>query len=149
MKTFKEFLEEVEAEQRYLIVIMPESLISTEILTEQWIEAGISDIVYRVDAANSSTKGERHVHIAHKRHRRVKGKQVSWNQSGTRHDKKTFDKAFKPLAPAKDVARRVLGIPDSTILEHVSSAEQVQLLVESALYEGDVPEEAVILRVRG
>lgn len=72
LKTFREYLAKVEAEQLYLVLIVPDSLVVPSILTEQWQAAGHGDLVYRVDPANAATKGERHIHIAHRKHKRVK-----------------------------------------------------------------------------
>ena len=57
------------------------------------------DYWMRVDPARPELKQRRHVHIAHKKHLKAKGKQVAWNDDQTRHDKKNFDSFLKAWLP--------------------------------------------------
>lgn len=80
----------------------------------------------RVDAANPKNKEKRHVHIAKTKHRSSKTKQASWNDDGSRHDKKTFDTKLGQSKKAQAIARKVLGLSDSISLESLDSNQVVE-----------------------
>jgi hypothetical protein len=113
MVTFKEFLaESAESEIEYLVVILPEKYISklSIVLESIWKPAGYKDFMIRVDPARAESKEQLHVHIAHKKHTSAKNQQVSWNQSGTRHDKKHFNDALGKQDAVRNIAAKVLGV---------------------------------------
>jgi Family of unknown function (DUF6367) len=87
----------------------------------RWRKDSETGYMFRVDAANPGTRTDRHVTIAQPKHTSARNKQVSWADSGARHDKKTFDTGFVGLTQAKDLARRVLHLPAEVTLEKVST----------------------------
>jgi hypothetical protein len=91
---------------------------SLSLLNEgKWQDAPSSNYSYRVEAPNPAINQRRHVHIASRKHINSKNKQVSWNDTGSRHDKKTFNTNFKGLEQAKTIARAALGLPPDFHLE--------------------------------
>ena len=102
----------------------------------QWKKSKNPDYWIRVDPARPELKQRRHVHIAHKKHLSAKNKQVVWNDDLTRHDKKTFDVAFKGMSVAKDIAKSALGLPTDAVLENMSPLSRLEFLVEEVLDEG-------------
>ena len=89
----------------------------TPLVTSIWKKSQIDDYWYRVDSADPQKKVRRHIAIAKGKHRNAKNKQVSWNDDGTRHDKKSFDDNFKGIEKAKKIARGILKLPDETVLQ--------------------------------
>ncbi len=75
-----------------------------------------------------------HIHIAKQKHIKAKSKQVSWNNDGTRHDKKSFNNNFKGMETAKRIARNVLGLSSDFHLENIQEPKQGALLLESIEY---------------
>lgn len=75
-----------------------------------------------------------HVHVAKDKHINSKNKQVSWNNDGTRHDKKSFNDNFVGMEKAKSIARKALGLSDDFQLECVNVPDKVDLLLESVEY---------------
>jgi hypothetical protein len=59
----------------------------------------------------------RHTHVCRSKHIRAKNKQVSWNVDGTRHDWSSFDAGMSAIETAREIARQVLKLPSSVILE--------------------------------
>ncbi|MDF1501807.1 DUF6367 family protein [Roseisolibacter sp. H3M3-2] len=109
---------------------------------------GHSGWAYRVDQANPGNRVRRHVHICRSKHTSAKGRQVSWNDDGSRHDKKSFDEKLGGLGAAKQIAREILGSPDHLVFEIVHDADRAgRILVEHA---EDVAgqEHVVVLRAR-
>ncbi|MBI2272256.1 MAG: hypothetical protein HYU70_00540 [Bacteroidetes bacterium] len=84
-----------------------------------WVATGVGDYMARVDAAHGS-HGQKHVHIARKKHTANKDKQVTWNEDGTRHDKMTFDENFNGMERAKSIVRDILGKPDLELQYYVN-----------------------------
>ncbi len=80
----------------------------------------------RLDAADPKNKGKCHVHITKTKHRSSKKNQVSWNDDGSRHDKKTFDTKLGQSRKAQAIARKVLGLSDSISLESLDSKQVVE-----------------------
>lgn len=74
-----------------------------------------------------------HVHIARDKHINTKSKQVSWNDDGTRHDKKSFNNNFVGLETAKRIARNALGLSNDVQLESLSVPDGIMLLNESCI----------------
>jgi hypothetical protein len=102
----------------------------------KWTPSKRPDYWMRVDPARPELKQRRHVHIAHKKHLKAKGKQVAWNDDQTRHDKKNFDSSFKGMAAAHDIAKTALGLSADAILETISPRSRLELLIEEVLDEG-------------
>jgi hypothetical protein len=105
------------------------------LLESQWKPSGEDDYWYRVDPADPDQQTDRHIHIGKKKHIKTKNKQVSWNTSAKRHDKKTFDDNFTGIEKARKIARRVLGLPDD------ASLEEKILLLPTADIEGENADE--------
>lgn len=104
-------------------------------LTEgHWCDAPNSKYGYRVEAENPALRQLRHVHVAQKKHTSTKAKQVSWNDTGTRHDKKSFNTSFKGLEKAKEIARTALNLPPTFHLEQY--VPDAKLLLESHVPSG-------------
>lgn len=97
-----------------------------------WHASGESDIVYRVAPARPEIKQKRHIAIAHKKHTNAKNKQVSWNDDGSRHDRKSFNSNFTGMKKAEKIARDVLTIDPDVKLEYLTG-NKFDLLVESIL----------------
>jgi hypothetical protein len=97
----------------------------------KWISTGEKDYMMRVDPARPPSE-KRHITISHKKHIHNKNKQVSWNDDGTRKDRKTFDDGFIGLGRAQAIARKMLSIKDDVILEVYNFNDNVQLLLEDA-----------------
>lgn len=116
MQTFKEFREEDEIE--YLIVDIPEELIDNSLLLleGQWIDSSKKGYKMRIDKPTDHTQ-KLHVHIAKDKHTKSKNYQASWNQDGSRHDKKTFNTNLGSSSAIQNVARQALNISDNIILE--------------------------------
>jgi hypothetical protein len=134
MLGFKQFLASQETQDVYIIIELPAdspALANLNLLGEsQWREAPGSNLFYRVDPPNPAINLLRHVHLAGKKHVNSKNKQVSWNDNGTRHDKKTFNTNFTGLEQAKAVARTALGLPADFHLEQF--VPDAVLLLEGA-----------------
>jgi hypothetical protein len=60
-----------------------------------WVDAPTSGWSYRLDSSSPERKQQRHVHIAKNKWLNSKHNQYSWNQDGTRHDRKSFCKSEK------------------------------------------------------
>jgi hypothetical protein len=119
----KEILEDPEDNIQDLTVYIPVSLLSPKQLAMEsiWVHSGYKDLVYRVDPERPEMKQQRHVHITRERHKAAKDSQVSWNIDGTRHDKKSFDKALGDNRHVRELASRVLELGDAIALEHLKT----------------------------
>jgi hypothetical protein len=51
--------------------------------------------------------------------------QATWNQDGSKHDKKTFNASIGSLNTVQTIARDALGLPGAFKLEEASKAAQV------------------------
>ncbi len=98
----------------------------------KWVPSSEKDYWQRKDTPKFDHE-QLHVHIARTKNINTKSKQVSWNQDGTRHDKKTFNKNFNGIETAKVIAKDVLGLPPDTILENIET-KVGGLLLESVSY---------------
>jgi hypothetical protein len=118
MQSFKEYLKEEEENIDYLIIDIPEDLLddSLLLLEGQWINSGTKGYQMRIDKPTDHTQ-KLHVHIAKDKHINTKTKQVAWNDNGTRHDKKTFDKKLGSSNKVQQIARQALNLDDNIILE--------------------------------
>jgi len=78
--------------------------------------------------------GVRHAHVAKERDIRNKNKQVAWNDDRSQHDKKSFNKNLPGIETAREIARKALGLPDDTVLEHkeLNKSAYLPLLLESS-----------------
>jgi Family of unknown function (DUF6367) len=106
------------------------------LLTEgRWEDSDVGGYKVRVDKPKFDF-GKLHAHIAKEKHINTKAKQVSWNNDGTRHDKKTFNNNFNGMETAKGIARKALGLSDDFQLECISDQNKGSLMLESI---GDLP----------
>jgi hypothetical protein len=118
--TFNEFLAEQIDEVH---IELPENIfLGLNLVTEgYWVDAPRAGWSYRVDPENTSTLTQRHVHIAKSKHVSTKDQQASWNKDGSRHDKSTFNSSVGNIDFVRQLARDVLNIPDSIMLESYGS----------------------------
>jgi len=116
------------------------------ILEGNWKPSGLSDWYQRVDSASPEMNIQRHIHLAHKKHINVKDRQVSWNDNGKRHDKKSFDVNISGLNTAKQIAREALKLSSSIVLEDISRDENLKLIMESCNFE--FPANVVYLKIK-
>lgn len=116
------------------------------ILEGDWRPSGLSDWYQRVDNANPQMNIQRHIHLAHKKHIKVKDRQVSWNDNGTRHDKKSFDVNISGLNNAKQIARKALKLSSDIVLEDISKNENLDIIMESGNFE--FPDNMVYLKIK-
>lgn len=115
--------------QQIVVIFYDYSLLKNLILQEGlWKSEG--EYYYRIDAEKPEKNINRHIHIAHKKNLRNKNKQVAWNESGKRHDKKTFDDNFEGLNVAKKIAKKELGLSDDIKLERIDNVSN-DLITES------------------
>lgn len=91
----------------YFIIEVSSDLLSAELLINEgnWVDSGKKGYMYRIDAENPSIKQQRHVHIAKSKHISNKNMQVSWNQDGSKHDKKSFNSNVASLNIVQLIAR--------------------------------------------
>ena len=82
-----------------------------------WRPSAIKDVWYRVDPERPEMKQQRHVHVADKKHIKALGKQASWNQDMTRHDRHKFNATLGALHSYQLVAKWALRLPDNSVLE--------------------------------
>lgn len=112
-----------EKEESMHIIVLPENYTNKEIelLTEgRWEPSGIKDFWHRLDKPHFDFENS-HIHIAHQKHINTKSQQVSWNDDGTRHDKKSFNNKFSGIVTAKQIARDVLKLGDDIVLENIKT----------------------------
>jgi hypothetical protein len=101
----------------------------------QWRKDG--GFIVRVDPANPGTRTDRHVTIALPKHATAKNKQVSWTDSGARHDRSTFNAGLPGLNKAKALARRVLKLSANVVMEEVTGI-RTEVLIEQVAKGADV-----------
>lgn len=126
METFDEF-----NNPYHIIVLFDKAdLEKIDLLTEgQWVPSDEKGYWKRLDKPKFDFE-KLHIHIARDKHINNKNKQVSWNDDGTRHDKKSFNNNFVGIETAKRIARNALGLPDNFQLENISEPTTGQLLLE-------------------
>jgi len=130
-----ESLEEKSFEGYIIIITNDDSYGKLTLLNEgEWRHSGEKDYWLRKERENELW----HVHIAHKRHKRTKIKQVAWREDGKRKDKKTFDTNFKGIETAKRITRDVLGLDADFILESVTGVGEESLLLEDIQSIGNI-----------
>ena len=129
IKTFKEFTSEPEENGiDYILIEIAEELIDEAFLNEgKWQESKIKNYWLRVDSSTDNTQ-QRHVHIANKKHLSTKNKQVSWNEDGSRHDKKSFNTKLASNKSVQKIARSALNLQDNVILESLQELRFSKLL---------------------
>lgn len=125
--TFEEF-----SNPFHIIVLFDKSQRDNlDLLTEgQWVPSDVKDYWKRLDKPKFDFE-QLHVHIARQKHINSKSQQVAWNQDGTRHDKKSFNKNFNGMETAKQIARDALGLDAGTVLENINDNGTGLLLLES------------------
>ncbi|MBP6713369.1 MAG: hypothetical protein KA157_05480 [Aliarcobacter sp.] len=133
MKSFKEFLAEDGVD--YFIIEVSSDLLSAELLINEgnWVDSGKKGYMYRIDAENPSIKQQRHVHIAKSKHISNKNMQVSWNQDGSKHDKKSFNSNVASLNIVQLIARDALNLSSSIKLEEASKIAQLLVQINESV----------------
>ena len=122
-------------DEQHIIILVPQELKieSIDLLNEGiWKDSAEKGIRVRVDAPHIPS-GKRHVHVARKEHQNSKDMQASWNDDGSKHDKKSFNNNFTGLERAKNAARQALGLDDSVILERYSGNDIEEILKKHGL----------------
>ena len=139
MKSFKEFLEEDGID--YFVVEVPETNVPEIALINegQWVDSGKKDWMQRVDAANPPINQKRHVHLAKAKHISNKNMQASWNDDGTKHDKKSFNSKIASVNAVQDLARQALGLPNDFKLEEATKAPNLLVQLNEAIDIGITP----------
>lgn len=132
MLTFKEFQESDGID--YFIVEISSDALSAEILINEgrWVDAGKNGYMYRVDAENPAINLQRHVHIAKTKHTSSKNMQASWNQDGSKHDKKTFNSKIGSQNLVQAIARDTLNLSDTLELEEASRSAQLLTQIDES-----------------
>lgn len=126
-------LEEIED----VSVFLPTELLrQSGIALESYWQQDSSGWSYRVDPENPNIPLQRHVHIAKTKHTQSKDLQVSWNVDGSRHDKKSFNASLGAQRFPQELARRVLNLADSVVLEDFGSKE-IRILSDEATFSTD------------
>jgi hypothetical protein len=65
--------------------------------------------------------------------------QASWNDDGTKHDKKTFNSKIGSISTVQDIARQALGLKNDFKLEEAAKAPNLLLQLNEALDIGVTP----------
>ena len=104
----------------YIVIIgeKKDTRATDNLIIENWVPSPVKGYWQRVDTPKFDHE-QLHVHIARSKHITAKNKQVSWNQDGSRHDKKSFNDNFTGMEKAKQIARNALNLPSDKILEYV------------------------------
>ena len=130
MMLFKDYLDEKGVD--YFIVEIPVNPIPKETLLNegQWVESGKRDWMQRVERATNNP--QLHVHIARSKHIKSKEMQASWNQDGTKHDKKSFNSKIGSLNVVQNIARNALDLSNAIQLQEIiSTGKNLERLNES------------------
>lgn len=122
-------------EPNFLVILSDDQFhaLSPMLLEGRWRPSGVEDLWVRVNPPKPQMNLPANAHVAHKKHISTKSKQVSWADTGIRHDKMTFDKNFSPMEKAKQVARVALGLPGNFHLEQLETVSIGTVLMESVL----------------
>lgn len=114
----------------HIIVLIEKNDFPNSKLNEgRWGPSSENEYMQRIDQPHFDWQ-LLHVHIANKKHINAKNKQVSWNNDGTRHDKKSFNDNFTGMEKAKKIARTALGLSDTFQLENFNISDKVGLILE-------------------
>ena len=100
------------------------------VLESVWVNSGYKDWMYRVDPKDPRIPQQRHIHIAKKKHTSAKNMQASWNEDGTRHDKKSFNAAVGDVNRVREIATNVLKIAPDIALESMETVPACRVLKE-------------------
>jgi len=111
-----------------------------------WMPSGNKDWMFRVDPEDPRIPLQRHIHIAKSKHTSAKNMQASWNAAGTRHDKSSFNVSVGSTERVRDIARSVLGIPPSIVLESIDSGRS-DALIDDISFSSDGKIAYVALRM--
>ncbi len=116
-KAYLEMLEEAKIEEEIPLIILivePDEFDGEQInfSESRWQQSFKNGWSYRIDPRNDGTSTKRHVHIARTKHISSKTNQVSWNDDGTRHDKKNFNSKLSRSRVAQKIARTALNLDD-------------------------------------
>ena len=138
MRSFSEFLDEEGVD--YFIIEVPDDILPSELLINEgrWVESGKKGYMHRVDAEDPSIKQQRHVHVAKSKHINSKTMQASWNEDGTKHDKKSFNSNVGSLSVVQSIARDALGLSSSVKLEEASKSEQLLCKINESANQSNV-----------
>lgn len=123
-----------------IIIEIPEGLLRSHLpnlIESIWMPSFKSGWSYRVDAKNDGTRSKRHVHVSKTKHTSSPKNQASWNDDGTRHDKRNFNPNVGSKNVVQKIARDALNLPDEIILEYLTT-DKIELLVESNNPQGIV-----------
>jgi hypothetical protein len=127
VETFDEF-----TNPYHIVVLIDKNDISNfgQINEGIWKPAIEKGYVQRIDQPHFDWQLQ-HIHIAKDKHVNSKDKQVSWNDDGTRHDKKSFNDNFIGMEKAKQIARSALNLSDDIQLENFNTTDKVDLILEN------------------
>lgn len=118
MKPLERIVRELRAQDdlEEIFVLTPEKLLSDNVLALEgrWEQSTISGWEFRLDYNQPAHPAKRHIHI---RKVGTNGREASWNDNGTRHDKHNFDAKLAAKRHAQSIAREILGIPTDISLE--------------------------------
>jgi Family of unknown function (DUF6367) len=130
METFDEF-----ANPYHIIVLIDEKDYpkAGQLNEGRWEPSGEKGYMQHIDQPHFDWQ-LLHIHLARDKHINTKNMQISWNNDGTRHDKKSFNNNFVGIETAKRIARNALGLPDNFQLEIFNVSEKAELILESIEY---------------
>ena len=139
MVSFKEFLDGDGID--YFIIEIPEEYVPEIALINEgkWVDSGKKGYMQRVDAENPSVNQKRHVHIAKAKHVSNKNMQASWNDDGSKHDKKAFNSKIGSVSTVQDIARQALGLPSNFKLEELAKVPNLLVQLNEAVDIGGTP----------
>ncbi len=136
-----------------IVVEVPEAVLRSsgiDLNESRWMPSCVKGLYQRVDPERPEMKQRRHVHVAAEKHVKASGKQVSWNDDGTRHDKHKFNTTLGQRKDYQAVARAALGLAKDVKLEHLTGGTRAGATILS-LYEswaGPAAHERVFLAVQ-
>ncbi len=139
MISFREFFNENGID--YFVVEIAEELVPRGALLNEgkWVNSEKKDYMQRVDPENPSMNQKRHVHVAKAKHISNKNMQASWNDDGTRHDKKTFNSTIGSISTVQNIARQALGLESDIMLERAANVSNSFVLLSEAVDIGITP----------
>jgi len=128
MQLFKNYLDKKGVD--YFIIEMSENLLFGKFLINegQWVKSGKKNWMVKIEAEIPEYNQQRHVHIARSKHIKSKNMQVSWNQDGTKHDRKSFNSKIGSIKIVQEIAREVLKLPKNIKLKEVK--EPINILTQ-------------------
>jgi len=139
MITFKEFNDQ-DGVDYFILEISDKLLPEFKLINEgKWTDSQKKDWMQRIDAPDPSINLQRHVHIARAKHINTKTMQASWNEDGTKHDKKSFNSKIGSLNIVQSIARDALGLSKAIKLEEASIVEKSLIKINESLGTGIDP----------